>query len=162
MSTAAGELHILLIEDSRADARIIERALREGAVPHRLTVVTDGRQALDYLHGLLDDGAAPDRTPDLILLDLNLPGIDGHQVLARIKNDSRLRVLPVVVLTTSCRDEDVIQTYQAGANTYIAKPAEFAHYLVLVSTLRAYWLETALRAPRLPARTRSQPGAPGP
>lgn len=157
MSTAAGELHILLIEDSRADAKIIERALREGSVPHRLTIVTDGRQALDYLHGLLQDGTEPDRTPDLILLDLNLPGIDGHQVLARIKTDSRLRVLPVVVLTTSCREEDVLQTYQAGANTYIAKPAEFARYRELVMTLRAYWLDTALRAPRLPAQARNRP-----
>ncbi|MHB1559914.1 MAG: response regulator, partial [Isosphaeraceae bacterium] len=104
----------------------------------------------------------PDRAPDLILLDLNLPGIDGHQVLARIKTDSRLRILPVVVLTTSCREEDVIQTYQAGANTYIAKPAEFARYREVVTTLRTYWLDTALRAPRLPARPRSRPGSPGP
>ncbi len=162
MSTAAGELHILLIEDSRADAKIIERALREGAVPHRLTVVTDGRQALDYLHSLLEDRADPDGSPDLILLDLNLPGIDGHQVLAQIKTDNRLRVLPVVVLTTSCREEDVVQTYQAGANTYIAKPAEFARYRELVTTLRTYWLDTALRAPRLPAQQRSRPANPNP
>src|SRR5262249_5208796 len=106
------------------DTKIIQRALREGAVPHRVTVIPDGRQALDYLFGLLDEAADPDREPDLILLDLNLPGLDGHQVLGRIKADPRLRILPVVVLTTSCREEDVIRMYQAGANTYIPKPAE--------------------------------------
>jgi CheY-like chemotaxis protein len=147
MSESVTELHILLIEDSRADAKIIERALREQAVPHRLTVLPDGRQALDYLFGLLDDPAELDREPDLILLDLNLPGLDGHQVLGRIKADPRLRILPVVVLTTSCRDEDVIQTYQAGANTYIPKPAEYSGYRHVVSALRTYWLDTALKVP---------------
>jgi CheY-like chemotaxis protein len=136
----------MLIEDSRADAMIVERALREGDVPHQLTVIPDGRQALDYLFGLLDGPSGPDRQPDLILLDLNLPGLDGHQVLARIKADPRLRVLPVVVLTTSCREEDVLQTYQAGANTYIPKPAEYSGYRQVVSALRTYWLDTALRA----------------
>jgi CheY-like chemotaxis protein len=147
MSETVSQLHIMLIEDSRADAKIIERALREGDVPHRLTLIPDGRQALDYLFGLLDEPADPDREPDLILLDLNLPGLDGHQVLSRIKADPRLRILPVVVLTTSCREEDVIQTYQAGANTYIPKPAEYERYREVVAALRTYWLDTALRVP---------------
>ncbi len=147
MSTRASELHILLIEDSRADAKILERALREGAVPHRLTVVPDGRQALDYLFGLLDRASDPDREPDLILLDLNLPGIDGHQVLGQIKSHPQLRSLPVIVLTTSSREEDVIRTYRAGANTYIPKPAEYARFREVVSALRTYWLDTALRVP---------------
>jgi two-component system, chemotaxis family, response regulator Rcp1 len=153
MSESASELNILLIEDSRADAMIIERALREGAVPHRLTVVPDGRQALDYLFGLLDESAEPGREPDLILLDLNLPGLDGHQVLGRIKADPLLRAVPVVVLTTSCRDEDVLQTYQAGANTYIPKPAEYRGYCEVVSALRTYWLDTAVKLPH-PLRRR--------
>ncbi len=148
MSESTNELHILLIEDSRTDAMIIERALREEGVPHRLTVCPDGKQALEYLFGLLDESAEPDREPDLVLLDLNLPGIDGHQVLGRIKADTRLRVLPVIVLTTSCREEDVVQTYQAGANTYIPKPAEYARYCEVVSALRTYWLDTALNVPR--------------
>jgi two-component system, chemotaxis family, response regulator Rcp1 len=147
MSTTTRELHILLIEDSRADARIIERALREGAVPHRLTVSPDGQHALRFLFGLLDAQAVPEREPDLILLDLNLPGIDGHQVLTRIKEDPRLRVLPVVVLTTSCREEDVFQTYHAGANTYISKPAEYERYCEVVAALRTYWLDTAIKVP---------------
>jgi chemotaxis family two-component system response regulator Rcp1 len=147
MSTTLSELHIMLIEDSRADAKIFERALREGAVPHRLTVVRDGTEALEYLFGLLDEAAEPDREPDLILLDINLPGIDGFQVLRRIKADPQLRILPVIILTTSDREEDVLRMYQAGANTYISKPAEYARYRELVSALRTYWLDTALKVP---------------
>ncbi len=142
------KFHILLVEDSRADAKIIERALLEGQIEHRLTVLQDGRLALDYLSRLRAPDAPEELNPDLILLDLNLPGIDGCQVLSQIKTDPLLRVIPVVVLTTSHRDEDVLLTYQAGANTYIQKPAEFPRYRDLVATLRNYWLETALRPPR--------------
>jgi CheY-like chemotaxis protein len=159
MTESPNELHILLIEDSRTDAMIIERALREGAIPHRLTICPDGKQALEYLFGLLDESAEPDREPDLVLLDLNLPGIDGHHVLGRIKADPRLRALPVVVLTTSCRDEDVIQTYQAGANTYIPKPAEFGRYCEVVSALRTYWLDTALKPPHPLHRSQRSPAS---
>jgi two-component system, chemotaxis family, response regulator Rcp1 len=143
------EFHILLIEDSRADVKIIERALREGNIEHRLTVIPDGRQALDYLTALAlaDTQDGEDLEPDLILLDLNLPGIDGCQVLTEIKSHPYLRSLPVVILTTSRREEDVLQTYQAGANTYIQKPAEYPRYRDLVLTLRQYWHETALRPP---------------
>lgn len=142
------DFHILLIEDSRADVQIIERALREGNIEHRLTVVPDGNQALDYLARLRELNTPDDAEPDLVLLDLNLPGLDGCQVLTQIKNDPLLRRIPVVVLTTSHRDEDVLQTYQAGANTFIQKPAEFPRYRDLVATLRQYWCETALRPPR--------------
>ncbi len=95
-----------------------------------------------------DDGAAPDREPDLILLDLNLPGMDGCQVLTRIKSDPFLRMIPVVILTTSDREEDILQTYQAGANTYISKPDEYPRYRELVATLEHYWVDTALKVPR--------------
>ena len=129
------DFHILLIDDSPADAKIIERALLEANIQHRLTVIQDGRQALEYLIGLQDRRPRHDLEPDLILLDLNLPGIDGCQVLTEIKNDPYLRSLPVVILTTSRREEDVLQTYQAGANTYIQKPAEYPRYRDLVVTL---------------------------
>jgi CheY-like chemotaxis protein len=142
------DFHILLIEDSDTDVKIIQRALREGNIDHRLTVIRDGRHALEYLVGLNDPSSDPDLEPDLVLLDLNLPGVDGYQLLARIKSDPLLRILPVVVLTTSRRDEDVLQTYFAGANTYIQKPAEYPHYRELVVNLRRYWHETALRIPR--------------
>ena len=140
------DFHILLIEDSRADVKIIERALAEGNVPHRLTVIPDGRQALAYFARLHPDAPAGLR-PDLVLLDLNLPGIDGCEVLTRVKADPELKTIPVVVLTTSRRDEDVLQTYRAGANTFIQKPAEYPRYRDLVGTLRLYWRETAVRVP---------------
>ena len=88
-----------------------------------------------------------DHEPDLILLDLNLPGLDGCQVLTQIKSDPFLRMIPVVILTTSHREEDVLQTYLAGANTYIPKPAEYPSYCELVATLRHYWVDTALKVP---------------
>ncbi|HZW29072.1 MAG TPA: response regulator [Isosphaeraceae bacterium] len=153
MNTIRADFHILLVEDSRADAKIIERALREGEIAHRLTVIPDGRHALDYLFSLREDSAGSDRQPDLILLDLNLPGLDGCQVLSQIKSDPDLRMIPVIVLTTSQRDEDILQTYQAGANTYIPKPAEYSRYCELVATLRDYWINTALKVPHpLPRR----------
>jgi CheY-like chemotaxis protein len=148
MNPTHAEFHILLIEDSRADAKIIERALRESEVMHRLTVIRDGRLALDYLLELGDDSTTADREPDLILLDLNLPGLDGCQVLTQIKGDPCLRMIPVVILTTSHREEDILQTYLAGANTYIPKPAEYPSYRELVATLRHYWMDTALKVPR--------------
>jgi len=155
MNDTRSDFHILLIEDTRADAQIIERALCEGDVSHRLTVIPDGRHALDYLFSMRDESVPTDREPDLILLDLNLPGIDGCQVLKRIKNDPLLRMIPVVILTTSNREEDILQTYQAGANTYIPKPAEYSSYRELVATLRNYWVDTALKVPRHLRRTLS-------
>jgi chemotaxis family two-component system response regulator Rcp1 len=142
------DFHILLVDDSRADAKIIERALRESKVQHRLTVIHDGRKALEYLKRLEGPATPDDHEPNLILLDLNLPGIDGGQILAEIKQDPYLKTIPVVILTTSLREEDVLSTYQAGANTYIQKPAEFPRYRDLVVTLQAYWHQTAVRAPR--------------
>src|SRR5947209_3944674 len=106
------EFHILLVEDSPADAKIIARALIEAKIRHRLTVLRDGRQALDYLARLQDPETPADDHPDLVLLDLNLPGLDGCQVLSRIKTNPILRPIPVVVLSTSRREEDVLQTYQ--------------------------------------------------
>jgi CheY-like chemotaxis protein len=161
MNSTPAEFHILLIEDSRADAKIIERALRESAVAHRLTVIADGRVALDYLFGLKDVSNPADQEPDLILLDLNLPGLDGCQVLTQIKADPCLRMIPVVILTTSHREEDVLRTYQAGANTYVPKPAEFASYCELVSTLRHYWMDTALRVPAQVRRSLAAGGGSG-
>lgn len=144
----APEFHILLVDDSPSDVLIIERALREEHIGHRLTVLQDGRAALDYLIRLKDPATPPDLDPDLVLLDLNLPGLDGCQVLGAIKGDPELRSIPVVILTTSGREEDIHQTYAAGANTFIRKPDEYPRYRELVATLRHYWHETALRRPR--------------
>jgi chemotaxis family two-component system response regulator Rcp1 len=157
MNTMRSDFHILLVEDSRADAKIIERALREWEIAHRLTVIRNGRHALDYLFSLREPSALPEKEPDLILLDLNLPGLDGCQVLSQIKSDPDLRIIPVVVLTTSQRDEDILQTYQAGANSYIPKPAEYSRYCGLVATLRDYWIDTAVKVPHPLHRRRARP-----
>ena len=141
------DFHILLVEDSRADVKIIERALAERNVVHRLTVLPDGRQALDYVARLTKPEGPPEDFPDLVLLDLNLPGIDGFEVLTQLKSDPTLRAIPVVVLTTSRLEADVLKTYRYGANTYIQKPSEFPRYCDLVATLRSYWQDTAVRWP---------------
>lgn len=136
---------ILLVEDSRADVRIIERALNDGEVPHTLIVASGGQEALDLLDGIGQPEGTTNRFPDLILLDLNMPGMDGEQVLLTLKSDPLLRAIPVVVLTTSKRDDDILRTYLAGANTFIQKPSEYPSYQELVATLRSYWRDTALR-----------------
>jgi CheY-like chemotaxis protein len=139
---------ILLVEDNPADVKITERALRESAVPADLVVVRDGQEAVDYL---LRQGpyAAQGgwRGPDLILLDLNLPGMNGREVLQRIRTTPALRAVPVVVLTTSRREEDIQETYAAGANSYIEKPRDFARFVEVLQIIRCYWLDTALLPP---------------
>jgi CheY-like chemotaxis protein len=141
-------LNILLVDDSDADAQLIERALRERGLDHALMVVNDGQAALDYLNRSTDPGFPARDKADLILLDLNLPGMDGVQVLTAIKTDPCLRQIPVVVLTTSGLDEDVRRSYQAGASTFIRKPDEYPRYGELVTTLHAYWGLTAQFPPR--------------
>jgi chemotaxis family two-component system response regulator Rcp1 len=144
----ADSFHILLVEDSPADVRIIRRALGECNVAHALTVIPDGRKAIDYLERFVGSHEGEMETPDLILLDLNLPGLDGCQVLTHIKTSDDLRQIPVVVLTTSQRDDDILQTYRAGANSYFQKPAEYPRYRDLVDTLQTYWQKSALRPPK--------------
>lgn len=128
---------ILLIEDSAADVRLVEEACRESGLAVRLTVATDGQQGL----ALLRDPVRP--MPNLVLLDLNLPGMDGRQVLARIKADPALRGVPVVVLTTSSTPADICQAYDLHANCYITKPAQFEEFLGVVRAINDFWLATA-------------------
>src|SRR5437016_1193666 len=117
---------ILLVEDNPADIKITERALRESALPVQLIVARDGQEAVDYLE---QKTAAPGteawRRPDLILLDLNLPRLSGQEVLRRVRSMATFRTVPVIVLTTSKREEDIQDVYAAGANTYFEKPADF-------------------------------------
>jgi CheY-like chemotaxis protein len=139
---------ILLVEDSPADIKITQRALRESAVPVELIVVRDGQEAVDYLLRQGDHQATPGwRSPDLILLDLNLPRLNGREVLERIRATPALRGVPVVVLTTSRRQEDVQEVYAAGANTYIEKPQDFGRFVEVLRTIQSYWLDTALLPP---------------
>ena len=139
------------MEDNPADVEITRRALRESAAPVELIVVRDGQEAVDYL--LRQGGNAADaawRMPDLILLDLNLPRLTGREVLERIRTDDTFRSVPVVVLTTSTRPEDVRALYAAGANTYIEKPADFGRFVQALQTIHRYWLDLALLPPPMP------------
>ncbi|MFO0956945.1 MAG: response regulator [Isosphaeraceae bacterium] len=133
---------ILLVEDSDTDVQIIARALRESGFDHLLTVASNGLTALDQLR---TGNGFTDLLPDLILLDLNLPGVDGHEVLGRIKSDPGLKAIPLVVLSTTRREHEVWQSYQAGANTFIQKPADFDSYRELAHALRLYWRDIAQR-----------------
>jgi CheY-like chemotaxis protein len=135
---------ILLVEDNPADVKITQRALRESAVPVELIVVRDGQEAVDYLLRQPPHNRGDWRSPDLILLDLNLPGMNGREVLERVRATPALRHVPVVVLTTSRRQEDIHQMYAAGANTYIEKPQDFGRFVQVFQTIQRYWLDTAL------------------
>jgi CheY-like chemotaxis protein len=139
---------ILLVEDNPADVKITQRALRESGVPVDLIVVRDGQEAVEYLLREGSHAESPGwRSPDLILLDINLPRMTGREVLERVRGTPNLRTVPVVVLTTSRRQEDVQQMYAAGANTYIEKPQEFHRFVQVLQTIHRYWLDVALLPP---------------
>jgi two-component system response regulator len=139
---------ILLVEDNPADVEITRRALRESAAPVELIVVRDGQEALDYVLRQGSHAASESwRRPELILLDLNLPRLTGREVLERLRATEPFRSVPVVVLTTSKRPEDVRALYAAGANTYIEKPQDFKQFVEVLRTVRHYWLDTALLPP---------------
>jgi CheY-like chemotaxis protein len=138
---------ILLVEDNPADIIITQRAMKESGLEIDLMVVRDGQEAVDFLLAELRTGN-PHPRPDLILLDLNLPRLAGREVLERIRQHNGLRPVPVVVLTTSNRQEDVEQMYRAGANTYIQKPTDFGRFVEVLRTIHHYWLGTALLPPR--------------
>lgn len=147
---------ILLVEDNPADVKITLRALRELATPVDLIVARDGEEALAYLleHESGEAAASADwRPPDLILLDLNLPRMSGHEVLERLRATPGLQALPVVVLSTSRRHEDVARVYAAGANTYFEKPQAFEQFVALLRTICHYWLHGAVLPP-FPERAR--------
>lgn len=133
---------ILLVEDDPGDQELTRRALLEGAVPHDLRIVEDGEEALDYLlrrAGYSDGRNNP--LPDLILLDLNLPRLTGRQVLERIRSESRLARIPVIVLTTSQQERDMLQSYDNGACSYIVKPSGIDEFIKVVRTIEEYWLD---------------------
>ena len=130
-------IEVLLVEDNAGDVRLTEEALKEGKLAVRLTVARDGLEAMEILHQR--NGNAGARRPDLILLDLNLPKMDGRQVLQEIKNDPNLMRIPVVVLTTSAADADILTTYGAHANCYINKPVDMDRFISIVLLLEEFW-----------------------
>lgn len=137
-------IEILLIEDSSGDVRLTIEALKEAKVSNRLSVVSDGVEAMDFLR---QKGSHKDAIrPDLILLDLNLPRKDGREVLAEIKSDSNLKCIPVVVLTTSRAESDILKAYDLHANCYIAKPVDFKQFMTVVASIENFWL-TVVKLP---------------
>lgn len=131
-------IEILLVEDSLADVRLTEEAFRDAKVLNRMSVVTDGAEAMQFLRREGPHAEAP--RPDLILLDLNLPRKDGREVLKEIKDDPNLRRIPVVVLTTSRAEEDVLKAYNLHANCYITKPVDFTQFISVVRSIEGFWL----------------------
>ncbi len=141
---------LLLVEDSPADVKILQRALSQTAHPVELIVLRDGQEAADYLlrQGTFAARAGSMwRRPDLIVLDLNLPRLNGLEVLGLIRSSAQLCLTPVVVLSTSRQPEDVRQAYAGGANTYIEKPVDFNHFVSVLKTLQQMWLEMAVLPP---------------
>jgi chemotaxis family two-component system response regulator Rcp1 len=141
-------IQILLVEDSPSDVAMTVAALREGRIANVLHVVGDGEDAIACLHGRGEYADMP--RPDLILLDLNLPRKDGREVLADIKNDDELKVIPVVVLTTSSAEVDILRSYQLHANSYITKPVGFESFLEAIRAIEDFWLSLV----RLPDNSR--------
>jgi len=152
----SADFHILLIDDSPTDVLLVRRALDTMADACRLTTLTDGAQAWSYLEQLWALERPDALVPDLILLDWNLPGPDGRQLLNRIKTTRTLRGIPTLVLSTSERAEDVWTSYQLGANTYVQKPADFEGYRHLLTTLYGYWHRTASRPPQSRPKTEGE------
>jgi CheY-like chemotaxis protein len=132
---------ILLVEDSPDDALLTLRALKKNNILNEVVVVNDGAQALDYLFGMGEYASRDARVmPQLVLLDLQVPNVEGLQVLRRLRNDSRTKLLPVVILTSSDEEQDIVSSYQLGANSYIRKPVDSAQFTEAVQQLRLYWL----------------------
>ncbi len=131
-------VEILLVEDSPSDVELTIEALRDGKVANNLSTVEDGQQAMDFLHRRPGYERAP--RPDLILLDLNLPRKDGREVLTELKSDPDLKKIPVVVLTTSSSDRDILRAYELNANCYITKPVDFRQFLEVVRSIEHFWL----------------------
>lgn len=142
MNISKKPLVILMAEDDKDDRLLAQEAMLESRVLNELHFVEDGVQLLNYLHG---EGSYADRTyypmPGLILLDLNMPKMDGREALAKIKADKRLRRIPVVILTTSKAEEDMVKGYDLGAASYITKPVTFDALVELMRALGRYWVE---------------------
>ena len=138
-------IEVLLVEDNPADVRLTREAFRDGKIRNQLNVVSDGIQAMDFLERQPPYEEAP--RPDLILLDLNLPRMSGREVLERVKGDPDLRRIPVVILTTSEADKDILESYNLHANSYIVKPIGFDNFLEVTREIEQFWL-SVVKLPR--------------
>ncbi|MFB3738692.1 MAG: response regulator [Candidatus Velamenicoccus archaeovorus] len=141
MSAEPLAVEILLVEDNPADAELTLRALREHNLANHVLLVQDGAEALDFLFGTGPyEGRESRTTPKVIFLDLKLPKVSGLEVLARIREDERTRTIPVVALTSSKEEPDLVESYELGVNSYITKPVEFEQFVRCVSEIGLYWL----------------------
>ena len=140
-----GPIDILLVEDNPGDERLTREALKEGKVYSNLHWVKDGVEATDFLHRRGKYATSP--RPDIILLDLNLPKKDGREVLSEIKQDPDLRAIPVVILTTSQAEEDVLRSYDLHANCYVTKPVDLEKFIVVVQSIDRFWLNVVTLPP---------------
>lgn len=131
-------IEILLVEDNPADARLTKEALKEGKILNNLHLARDGVEAMDFLRRREPFGDAV--RPDLILLDLNMPKKDGREVLAEVKGDEGLRSIPIVVMTSSKAEEDIIRSYNLHANCYVTKPVDLDQFLVVVKAIEDFWV----------------------
>lgn len=132
---------ILLVEDNPDDIELTLRAMARSNIANQVVVARDGVEALDYLFGEgTHAGRDTSEMPQVVLLDLKLPRLDGHQVLRRIRENPRTRTLPVVILTSSDEEPDLLESYALGANSYVRKPVDFSHFLDAASQLGLYWL----------------------
>ncbi len=132
---------ILLVEDNPSDVELTKRAFKKNNISNELVVARSGPEALDYLFGLGPHAGKPPRElPAVTLLDLKLPGMDGLEVLRRIRSHKRTRLIPVVILTSSKQEEDLLESYRLGANSYIRKPVDFIQFAEAVRQLGLYWL----------------------
>lgn len=143
----ARSIEILLVEDNPGDVRLTQEAFKEGHIRNNLSVVKDGAAAMDFLMKSGEYKNSP--TPDLILLDLNLPKKNGHEVLEEIKKDPNLKMIPVIILTSSEADKDVVRAYSLNANCYIRKPVDLDQLLKVVKAIDSFWLEIVKLPPKL-------------
>jgi CheY-like chemotaxis protein len=141
--TATAPVDLLLIEDQPSDAELALRALRKLDLGERTHLVEDGATALDFVFGRNDyAGRAVTEAPALILLDLKLPKVSGHEVLRTLKSDDRTKTIPVIVLSSSKEDRDVRRCYELGVNSYVVKPVDFGQFTETVQRIGTYWLKT--------------------
>jgi two-component system response regulator len=140
------QIDVLIVEDNPGDARLIMEVLKSNMVYKSLHVVTDGVEAIDFLNKKGRFTLMP--RPDLIILDLNLPKKDGREVLAELKSDERFKQIPVVVMTTSQAEEDILNSYNLHANCYITKPIDFEHFVQVVGSLENFWFSLVKLPPK--------------
>ena len=134
-------IKILLVEDNPDHVMLIKTILEENNFLNEIYVVTDGQEALDYMYHrgkYADESKAP--RPGLILLDLKLPKVDGFEVLSQLKSDPELKSIPIIILTTSSQDEEIVRGYALGANSYVAKPVKFSEFAEKIKNLQLYWV----------------------